>query len=118
MIRELDSSEDEISLEDEDIRKKAIVVGELIDFRAKTRVVNNLHGNFGNEASLIEVSTVALHSKYLKNKYQNLQLELRDITGQEEYTRFLPLNYPGTDVALLVFAVNSTITILSLQTGY
>ena len=82
-------------------KKKIILVGD--GMTGKTSIVYQLIHNktyFGYVPTLFDNY---LHK--IKEKGQDVELDIRDTAGQEDFDRLRPLAYSGTDIALIVFSV-------------
>ncbi|TWU70697.1 GTP-binding protein Rho1 [Metarhizium rileyi] len=88
----------------------------LVDNRRKLVVVGD--GACGKTCLLVTFSKGQFPEKYVPTVFENyvadiavdgsnLELALWDTAGQEDYDRLRPLSYPGAQVVLICFAIDS-----------
>jgi len=86
-------------------------------------------GAVGKTCLLISYTSGAFPSEYVPTIFDNyranvtvdgncVSLGLWDTAGQEDYDRLRPLSYPGSDVALICFAVNSKHSLENVSTKW
>ncbi|KZP27332.1 Rho GTPase [Athelia psychrophila] len=98
-----------------EIRRKLVVVGD--GACGKTCLLIAFTKGAFPEASC-DGYGIAVVEKYIADvdvDGKNVELEMWDTAGQEEYDRLRPLSYPDSDVILICFAVDSPDSLDSVQ---